>query len=72
MLWSRYDDFISIAIADGQHPGTSTLPENGSRQPMETAMWHPLLDRGITDNVHPVADLEFLDDAGYRRKPAFS
>ncbi len=72
MLWSRYDDFVSIAVADGQHPGTPALPENGSRQTMETAMRHPLLDSGITDNVHPVADLEFLDDAGHRRKPAFS
>jgi hypothetical protein len=72
MLWSGNNDFICIAIADGQHPGTPALPENSSCQSMEAAMWHSLLDGGITDNVHPVTDFKFLDDAGDGRKSAFS
>ncbi len=72
MLWSRYDDFVSMAVADCQHPCTPALTENGSCQTMETAMWHSLLDGGITDNVHPVTDFKFLDDAGDGRKSAFS
>jgi len=72
MLWSRNDDFICIAVADRKHPGTPALSEDCSRQAMEAAVRHPLLDRGITDNVHPVADLKFLDDTGHGRKPAFS
>ena len=72
MLWSRNNDFICIAVADGKHPRPPTLAENGSRQPMEAAVWHSLLNAGVTDNVHPVADLVFLDHAGYRGKPALS
>ncbi len=72
MLWSRNDDFICIAVADGKHPGTPTLTEDSSCQSMEAAVWHPLLDCGITDNVYLVANLKFLDDAGYGRKPALS
>jgi len=72
MLWSCNDDFICIAVTDGKHPGTPPLSEDSSCQTVETAVWHSLLDRGVTDNVHPVANLEFLDDAGYGRKPALS
>jgi len=72
MLWSRNDDFICIAVTDGEHPRPPALAENGSGQPVEAAVGHPFLDTGVTDNVHPVADLKFLDDAGYRRKPALS
>ena len=66
MLWSCNDDFICIAVTDGKHPGPPTLAENGSRQAVEAAVWHSLLDARVTDNVHPVADLVFLDDAGHR------
>jgi hypothetical protein len=72
MLWSCNDDFICIAVTDGKHPRPATLAENGSRHPMEAAVWHSLLNAGVTDNVHPVADLVFLDYAGYRGKPALS
>jgi len=72
MLWSGNNGFVSIAITDSEHPGPSALAENGSRQAVETAVGHSLLDTGITDNVHPVADLESLNDAGARGQPAFS
>ena len=55
-----------------EHPGTPALAEDSSCQPVEAAMWHTFLDCGVTDNVHPVTDLEFLNDTGNRRKPALS
>ncbi len=72
MLWSCNHDFICITVTDGKHPGTPPLPEDRSCQPVETAVWHSLLDGGVTDNVHPVANFELLDDAGYGREPALS
>jgi hypothetical protein len=72
MLWSRYDDFVGIAITDSKHPRPSALTEDCPGEPVKTAMWHSLLDAWVTDNVHPVADLVFPDHAGYRRKPALS
>jgi hypothetical protein len=72
MLWSRNNDFICIAVTNGKHPRPPTLAENGSRQPMETAVWHSFLDARVTDNVHPVTDLVFLDYTGHWRKPALS
>jgi hypothetical protein len=72
MLWSCNDGFICISIADGKHPRPPTLAENGSRQTVEAAVWHSLLNARVTDNVHPVADLVFLNYAGYGRKPALS
>ena len=72
MLWSRYDDFICIAIPYRKHPRPSALAENCSRKPVEAAMWHSLLDAWVTDNVHPVTDLVFPDHAGHRRKAALS
>jgi hypothetical protein len=71
MLWSGNDDFVGVAIADGEHPGPAALAEDGTGQSMETAVGHSLLDTGIADNVHPVANLESLDDAGARGQPAF-
>jgi hypothetical protein len=72
MLWSRNHDFICIAVTDGKHPGSPALAEDSPCQPVEAAVWHPLLDRRITDNVHPVADLKFLDNGSYGGKPALS
>jgi hypothetical protein len=71
MLWSRYDDFIRIAVTDGEHPGPPALAENGPGKPVETAVGHPLLDTGVTDDVYPVADLKSLDNAGARWQPPF-
>jgi hypothetical protein len=72
MLRSGNDGFVSIAITDSEHPGSSALAKNGPGQPVETAVGHALLDTGITDNVYPVPDLESLDDAGARGQTAFS
>ena len=72
MLWSGNDDLVGVAVADAQHPCTPALTKDGSGQAVETAVGHPLLDAGITDNVHPVADLVFLDHAGDRGKSALS
>jgi hypothetical protein len=72
MLWSRNNDFICITVTDGEHPRTPALAEYGSGQSMEAAVGHPFLDTGVTDNVHFVPDLKFLDDTGHRRKPALS
>jgi len=66
MLWSCDDDLVGVAIADGEHPGTATLAENGTRQAVETAVGHSFLDTGVTDDVNPVTDLESLDNAGAR------
>ncbi len=72
MLWSGNDDLVGVAVADGEHPCTPALTENGSGQAVEAAVGHTLLDAGITDNVYPVTDLKSLDDAGARWQPAFS
>jgi hypothetical protein len=72
MLWSGNDDLIGVAVADGEHPCPAALTEDSSCQPMEAAVGHALLDTGITDNVHPVADLKSLDYASARGQPAFS
>ena len=72
MLWSCNDDFICIAVTDGKHPRPPALAEDSSCQPVEAAVGHSLLNARVTDNVHPVADLVFLDYAGYGGKPAFS
>ena len=72
MLWSCYDDLIGVTIADGEHPCTAALTENGTGLSMEAAVGHPLLDARVDNYVHPVPDLEPLDNRGYRRKPALS
>jgi hypothetical protein len=72
MLWSRYDDFICIAIPYRKHPCPTTLTEDCSRKPVKTAMGHSFLNAGVTDNVHPVADLVFPDHAGHGWKPALA
>jgi hypothetical protein len=72
MLWSRYDDFICIAIPNRKHPCPTALTENCSREPVESAVWHSFLNAGVTDNVHPVADLIFPDHAGHGWKPALA
>jgi len=72
MLRSGYDDFICVAVMNGKHPGPAPPAEDSPCQAMEAAVWHPLLDGRITDNVHPVADLKFLDDRSYGWKPALS
>jgi hypothetical protein len=71
MLWSGNDDLVGVAVTDAQHPCTPALAEDSSGQAVETAVGHPLLDAGITDNVHPVADLKSLDYAGARWQPPF-
>ena len=72
MLWSGNDDLVGVAVTDGKHPCTPALTKNCSGQAVEAAVGHSLLDAGITDNVHPVADLVFLYNAGYRGKSALS
>ncbi len=72
MLWSGNDDFVCVTVTDREHPGSPALAENCTCQSMEAAVWHPLLDGWITDNVHPFADLKFLDDGSYGWKPSLS
>lgn len=72
MLWSRNDNFIGIAVTDGEHPRPPAPAENGPGQAMEAAVGHPLLDAGITDNMYLLPDVKVLDDTGHRRKPALS
>jgi|WetSurMetagenome_2_1015567.scaffolds.fasta_scaffold08059_6 hypothetical protein len=72
MLWSCNDDFIGVAVTDGEHPCPTTLAEDCSGQAMKTAVGHSFLDAGITDNVHPVTNLKSLDYAGARWQPPFS
>ncbi len=72
MLWSRYDDFICIAIPYSQHPRPPTLAEDRTCKAVESAMGHSLLNAGVTDNVHPVTDLIFPDHTSHRRKSALS
>ena len=72
MLWSCDDDLVGVTVADREHPGPAPLAEDRAGQAMEAAVGHSLLDAGIADNVHPVPDLELLDDAGARRQSAFS
>jgi hypothetical protein len=71
MLWSGNDGLVCIAVTDREHPGASALTKNSSGQTVEAAVGHALLDTGITDNVHPVPNLESLDYAGARGQPAF-
>ena len=66
MLWSGNDDLIGVAVADGEHPCPAALAEDRSGHSVEAAVGHSFLDAGITDNVHPVADLKSLDNAGAR------
>jgi len=72
MLWSCNDDFIGVAVADGEHPRPPALAENGPCQTVETAVGHTFLDTGVTDNVYLVADLKSLDNAGARWQPPLS
>jgi len=72
MLWSCDDDLVGVTIADCKHPRPPALAENCSGQAVETAVGHSLLDTGVTDNVHPVANLKSLDNAGARWQPPFS
>lgn len=72
MLWSGNDDLVGVTITDCEHPCAAALAENGAGLPVEAAVGHPLLDARVDNNVDPVPDLEFLDDAGARGQPAFS
>ena len=72
MLWSGDDSLVGVAVADGEHPCPAALTKDSSRQTVETAVGHPLLDTGITDNVYPVANLKPLDYAGARWQPPLS
>jgi len=72
MLWSRNDRLFCIAVMNGEHPRTSTPTDDGPRQTMEPAVGHTFLDARFNNHVHPVTDLEFLDDGGYGRQSALS
>jgi hypothetical protein len=72
MLWSGDDDFVRIAVADGEHPCPAALADDGPGLSVEAAVRHAFLDAGFNDNVNPVPDLELLDNRGYRREPALS
>ena len=72
MLWSGDDDLVGVSIADGEHPRTTALTNNGSGLSMEPSVGHALLDARFNNHVHPVTDLKFLDNGGYRRQPALS
>ena len=72
MLWSGDDDLVGVSIADGEHPRTTALADNGSGFSVEPAVGHALLDARLYNYVHPVTNLEMLDDGGYRRQPALS
>ena len=72
MLWSGDDDLVGVSIADGEHPRTTAPADNRSGLSMEPAVGHALLDARFNNHVHPVTDLEFLDDGGYGRQPALS
>ena len=72
MLWSGDDGLVGVTIADCEHPRTTAATDNRSGLSVEPAVGHALLDTGITDNVHPVADLKSLDYASARGQPAFS
>ena len=72
MLRSRNDDLVGVTVTDRQHPCTPALTKDSSCQAVEAAVGHSLLDAGITDNVHPVANLKSLDNAGAWWQPAFS
>ena len=72
MLRSGNDDLVGVAVTDGEHPRPPALAEDSSCQPMEAPVGHTFLDTGITDDVHPVTNLESLDNAGARGQPAFS
>ena len=62
MLWSRYNDLVSVAIADGEHPRTAALADDGTGLPMEAAVRHSFLDARLDNNVNLVTDLKMLDD----------
>ena len=72
MLWSGDNDLVGVSIADGEHPRTTALADNGSGLSVEPAVGHTLLDARFNNHVHPVTDLEFLDNGGYWRQPALS
>lgn len=72
MLWSGDNGLVCVTIADGEHPRTTAPTDNGSGLSVEPAVGHALLDTWLYNHVHPVTDLEFLDDGGYWRQPAFS
>ena len=72
MLWSGDNGLVGVTIADGKQPCTTALTDNGSGLSVEPAVGHALLDARLTHYVHPVTNLEMLDDGGYRRQPALS
>ena len=72
MLWSGDDNLVCVSIADGEHPRTTAPADNGSGLSVEPAVGHTLLDARFTYHMHPVTDLEMLDDGGYRRQTALS
>ena len=72
MLWSGDNDLVGVSIADSEHPCTTTLADNSPGLSMEPAVGHTLLYARFNNHVHPVTNLEFLDDGGYGRQPALS
>ena len=72
MLWSGNDGLVGVTIADGEHPRTTAATDNGSGLSVEPAVGHAFLDARLYDYVHPVTNLEFLDNGGYGRQPALS
>jgi hypothetical protein len=72
MLWSGNDGLVGVTITDGEHPRTPAPTDNGTGLPVEPAVGHTLLDTRLDNYMHPVTDLEMLDDGGYRRQSALS
>jgi len=72
MLWSGDNDLVGVAVANGEHPCTSTLTDYGSGLSVEPVVGHALLDARFNDYVYPVTKLKSLDDGGYGRQPALS
>jgi len=72
MLWSGNDNLVGVTIADGEHPRPPAPTYDSAGLSMEPAVGHTLLDARLNNNMHPVTDLELLDDGGDGRQPAFS
>ena len=72
MLWSGNNGLVGVTIADSEQPCTAALTNHCSGLSVEPAVGHTLLDARFNNHVHPVTNLEMLDDGGYWRQPALS
>src|SRR5665647_1905389 len=72
VLGTRDHDLIGVPVADREHPGAAPLLDHLAGLAVEPPVRHPLLNRGLADDVDCLPGLEPLDQSRHGSDAALS